>query len=58
MHVVPAFAQPALEEGQLVRVVFEDGDPAALSGKPVTMEILMSDADVYSFKFGRGGVKR
>ncbi|OGV83602.1 MAG: hypothetical protein A3K19_07815 [Lentisphaerae bacterium RIFOXYB12_FULL_65_16] len=34
------------------RVVFEAGDVAALSGKPVTMEITMSDADICSFKFG------
>jgi hypothetical protein len=34
------------------RVVFEGGDLAALAGKPVTMELRMSDADVYSFRFG------
>ncbi len=34
------------------RVVFEDGEAAILAGQPVTMEIRMSDADVYSFKFG------
>ena len=34
------------------RVVFEDGDAATLAGTPVTMEIEMSDADVYSFVFG------
>ena len=33
------------------RVVFEDGDVSQLAGRPVTMEIEMSDADVYSFKF-------
>jgi hypothetical protein len=33
------------------RVVFESGDVAVLSGKPVTMDITMSDADIYSFKF-------
>ncbi|MFA5866041.1 MAG: hypothetical protein WC975_15310 [Phycisphaerae bacterium] len=32
-------------------VVFDNGDAASLSGKPVTMEIIMSDADIYSFKF-------
>ena len=33
-------------------VVFDNGEAASLSGKPVTMEIFMSDADIYSFKFG------
>ena len=32
-------------------VVFDNGEVASLSGKPVTMEIVMSDADIYSFKF-------
>ncbi|NJD02903.1 MAG: hypothetical protein FIA99_10005 [Ruminiclostridium sp.] len=32
-------------------VIFEDGDAASLAGKPVKMEIIMSDADIYSFKF-------
>lgn len=32
-------------------VFFEGGEVASLSGKPVTMEITMSDADIYSFKF-------
>jgi len=32
-------------------VVFEDGDVALLAGQPVTMEIEMRDADVYSFRF-------
>ncbi|MBP1994710.1 hypothetical protein [Paenibacillus eucommiae] len=32
-------------------VVFTDGDPSSLSGKPVTMEITMSDAELYSFQF-------
>ncbi|MBP1991719.1 hypothetical protein [Paenibacillus eucommiae] len=32
-------------------VIFEDGDAALLSGKPVHMEITMRDADLYSFKF-------
>lgn len=32
-------------------VVFEDGEIESLAGKPVTMEITMSDADIYSFKF-------
>ena len=36
------------------RVVFEDGDLAFLAGKPVIMEIQMSDADIYSFKFTKG----
>lgn len=35
-------------------VTFEDGDPASLSGQPVTMEITMSDAHLYSFKFETG----
>jgi hypothetical protein len=34
------------------RVVFADDALAALSGKPVIMEISMSDADIYSFQFG------
>ena len=33
------------------RVPFEDGDLASFAGIPVTMEITMSDADIYSFKF-------
>ncbi len=33
------------------KVSFEGGEAATLSGKPVTMEISMSDADIYSFKF-------
>ena len=32
-------------------VRFQDGDVSALAGTPVTMEITVSDADVYSFKF-------
>jgi len=32
-------------------VAFEEGAVAELSGQPVTMEIVMSDADVFSFKF-------
>ena len=32
-------------------VEFKEGGPAALSGKPVEMEIAMSDADIYSFQF-------
>lgn len=32
-------------------VIFEDGDIASLAGKPVKMEITMSDADIYSFRF-------
>jgi hypothetical protein len=32
-------------------VVFEDDDVASLAGKPVNMEITMSDADIYSFRF-------
>jgi hypothetical protein len=35
------------------RVFFEDGDLAALAGQPVAMEITMSDADIYSFKFNQ-----
>jgi len=35
----------------LDRTVPFDGDVAALSGKPVTMEIDMRDADIYSFCF-------
>jgi hypothetical protein len=34
------------------KVVFEAGDVASLSGKPVRMEITMKDADIYSFRFG------
>lgn len=37
---------------QLDRTVsFKDGDVSALSGKPVKMELTMSDADIYAFKF-------
>ena len=32
-------------------VGFKSGSPADLAGKPVVMEITMSDADIYSFKF-------
>jgi len=32
-------------------VAFEGGSVAPLAGKPVTMEIEMSDADLYSFRF-------
>lgn len=32
-------------------VVFPDGDVSALAGTPVTMEITLSDADLYSFTF-------
>lgn len=32
-------------------VPFEDGDPALLAGKPVTMEIAMRDAQLFSFQF-------
>ncbi|MEW6749835.1 MAG: hypothetical protein AB1505_02525 [Candidatus Latescibacterota bacterium] len=32
-------------------VVFADGEVASLAGAPVTMEITMSDADVYAFQF-------
>jgi hypothetical protein len=35
-------------------VPFEDGDVASLAGKPVTMEIDMRDADIYSFRFDDG----
>lgn len=46
-----------LESGEIFgdsidrNIVFENGDLSALAGKPVTMEIEMSDADVYSFIF-------
>jgi hypothetical protein len=30
---------------------FQGGDVASLAGKPVVMEIILSDADIYSFKF-------
>jgi hypothetical protein len=33
-------------------VEFQTGEVAALAGSPVTMEITMSDADIYSFQFG------
>jgi hypothetical protein len=33
------------------KVSFTNGDLASLSGKPVTMEIILRDADIYSFKF-------
>jgi hypothetical protein len=33
------------------RVPFEDGELASFAGIPVAMEITMSDADIYSFKF-------
>ena len=33
------------------RVVFEGSEVSRLAGQPVTMEIVMSDADVYSFIF-------
>ena len=33
------------------RVVFEGSEVSRLAGQPVTMEIVMSDADVYSFMF-------
>jgi len=36
-------------------VVFEDGDAASLAGKPAVMEITMSDADIYSFRFNDYG---
>ena len=32
-------------------VGFENGTPADLAGKEVVMEIEMSDASIYSFKF-------
>ncbi len=32
-------------------VVFDGGDVTALSGQPIVMEITMSDADLYSFRF-------
>ncbi|MDF2663569.1 MAG: hypothetical protein K0Q94_6360 [Paenibacillus sp.] len=32
-------------------VPFEGGDPSALSGKPVIMEITMRDAELFSFRF-------
>ena len=32
-------------------VVFEDGNVGSFAGKPIIMEITMSDADIYSFKF-------
>ena len=32
-------------------VGFRDGTPAQFKGKPVVMEINMSDADIYSFQF-------
>ena len=31
-------------------VYFKEGDISMFSGKPVIMEMIMSDADVYSFK--------
>ena len=34
-------------------VVFEEGEVAVLAGRPVTMEITMSDTDIYSFKFNK-----
>jgi hypothetical protein len=34
------------------KVAFENGNLAEFAGKPVVMEVTMSDADVYSFKFG------
>lgn len=34
------------------KVTFDNGEVEALAGKPVTMEITLSDADIYSFKFG------
>ena len=39
-------------------VVFEKGNLAALAGKPVTMEINMSDADIYSFQFNSQSLSR
>ena len=33
------------------QVGFKDGTPAQFKGKPVVMEIKMSDADIYSFIF-------
>lgn len=33
------------------RIVFKEGDVSLFSGKPVIMEMIMSDADIYSFKF-------
>jgi hypothetical protein len=33
------------------RVAFKDGEVASLAGTPVTMDIEMSDADIYSFAF-------
>ena len=33
------------------RVCFEDGVVEKLSGKPVTLEVRMKDADLYSFIF-------
>ena len=33
------------------RVVFEGGEVSQLAGQPVTMEMELSDADVYSFQF-------
>lgn len=32
-------------------VIFKNDNAASLSGKPVKMEITMSDADIYSFRF-------
>ncbi len=39
----------------LARTVSFDGDLASLSGKEVVMEMRMSDADIYSFRFVNGG---
>ena len=33
------------------KIGFINGSPADFAGKPVTMEITMSDADIYSFRF-------
>lgn len=35
------------------KVVFEKGSIASLANKPVVMEIIMKDADIYSFQFNR-----
>ncbi len=33
------------------KVIFKNGDPASFAGRPVRMDMIMSDADIYSFKF-------
>ena len=58
-HPLPGFALsdcPEIYGDEIDRVwAWEDGsDLSALIGKPVRLRFVLSDADVYSFRFGDG----